>query len=84
MTRTTLQQVRQGVSAEDWVGLNAMSMRSAAAHAVWKDEKSVVNAAVKFMFTHQNEEALGGAKFFAKVAHRIIHQVSPQEKPSTR
>ena len=81
MTRTTLQQVRQGVSADRLGGFsNAMSMRSAAAHAVWKDEKSVVNAAVKFMFTHRNEEALGGAKFFAKVAHRIIHQgLSPRE-----
>ena len=81
MTRTTLQQVRQGVSADRLGGFsNAMSMRSAAAHAVWTDEESIVNAAMKFMFTHRNEEALGGAKFFAKVAHRIIHQdLSPRE-----
>eukprot|EP00944_MAST-04C_sp_MAST-4C-sp1_P011981 g11981.t1 len=81
MTRTTLQQVRQGASVDRLGGFsNAMSMRSAAAHAVWKDEDSIVNAAMKFMFTHRNEEALGGAKFFAKVAHRIIHQnLSPRE-----
>ena len=37
-------------------------------------EEQIVDAALRFMFTHKNEEALGGAKFFAKVAHRILHK----------
>ena len=75
MTRTTLQQVRQGMPHNNLGGFsNAMSMRSAAAHAVYTEEEQIVDAALRFMFTHKNEEALGGAKFFAKVAHRILHK----------
>eukprot|EP00943_MAST-04B_sp_MAST-4B-sp1_P006562 g6562.t1 len=81
MTRTTLQQVNQGFRYTNLGGMsNAMSMRSAAAHAVWEKEEDIVKAALKFMFTHRNEEALGGATFFAKVAHRIIQKnMNPRE-----
>lgn len=80
-TRLTLQQVHQGVPYSRLGGnSNAMSMRTAAAHAVWKEEGDIVHAAKTFMFTHKNEEALGGAIFFAKVAHRIIHKgLNPRE-----
>lgn len=74
MTRTTLQQVRSGVPLSELGGFsNAMSMRSAAAHAVYSDENDLAAAAKSFMFTHKNFQALGGAEFFARVAHRIIH-----------
>jgi len=81
MTRTTLDQVSKSVPYSQLGGWsNAMSMRSAAAHAVWKDEDSIVQAAKAFMFTHRNEEALGGSEFFARVAHRIIHNgLNPRE-----
>ena len=81
MTRTTMQQIQEGVPYDALGGnSNAMSMRSAAAHAVWRDEASIEQAVRSFMFTHRNKEALGGALFFAKVAHRIIQKgLNPRE-----
>lgn len=75
MTKQSLQQYRQGARKISQLGgmSNAMSMRSAATHAVWSDEKSIIKATRKFMFTHRNPDALRGAKFFARVTHRIIH-----------
>merc|ERR1719498_918869 len=43
-------------------------------HAVFSDEEAVAKAARTVMFTHRNSEALGGGEFFARVAHKIIHQ----------
>jgi len=74
-TRQTLQQVQQGVPLSDIGGYsNAMAMRSAAVHGVYKDEEDVAAAARKLMFTHREQTALGGGEFFARVAHRIIHK----------
>lgn len=73
-TKQTLQQVAQGVPYAQLGGMsNAMHLRHAAAHAVFDDEEAVAQAARTVMFTHRNEHALGGAEFFARVTHRIIH-----------
>merc|ERR1711924_85756 len=37
-------------------------------------ETDVVDAARKVMFTHRNDQALGGGEFFARVTHKIIHE----------
>merc|ERR1712232_1408238 len=59
---------------------NAMSVRHAAAHAVFDKEADVVQAARTVMFTHRNSEALGGGEFFARVTHKIIHDgMMPRE-----
>merc|ERR1712232_288450 len=74
-TKQTLQQVSQGVSQSQLGGMsNAMAVRHAAAHAVFRTEKDVVDAARKVMFTHRNDQALGGGEFFARVTHKIIHE----------
>merc|ERR1711879_874955 len=74
-TKQTLQQVSQGVPHSQLGGMsNAMAVRHAAAHAVFRTEKDVVDAARKVMFTHRNDQALGGGEFFARVTHKIIHE----------
>merc|ERR1712232_818555 len=80
-TKQTLQQVSQGVSQSQLGGMsNAMAVRHAAAHAVFRTEKDVVDAARKVMFTHRNDQALGGGEFFARVTHKIIHEsLTPKE-----
>jgi len=80
-TKQTLQQVAQGVPHDRLGGMsNAMSVRHAAAHAVYDKEADVVKAARTVMFTHRNSEALGGGEFFARVAHKIIHDgMKPRE-----
>eukprot|EP00929_Paragymnodinium_shiwhaense_P017390 TRINITY_DN12659_c0_g1_i1.p1 TRINITY_DN12659_c0_g1~~TRINITY_DN12659_c0_g1_i1.p1 ORF type:complete len:359 (-),score=109.63 TRINITY_DN12659_c0_g1_i1:269-1345(-) len=73
-TKQALQQVQQGVPFDRLGGMsNAMSMRHAAAHAVFDKEDDIVKAARTVMFTHRNSEALGGGEFFARVTHKIIH-----------
>merc|ERR1719199_207384 len=55
-------------------------MRHAAAHAVFDNEEDVAVAARTVMFTHKNDEALGGGEFFARVVHKIIHEnMQPRE-----
>lgn len=80
-TKQTLQQVQQGVQHGQLGGMsNAMSVRHAAAHAVFDKEADVVQAARTVMFTHRNSEALGGGEFFARVTHKIIHDgMKPRE-----
>lgn len=59
---------------------NAMSLRSAAALGVFSDEKALIKASKDTMFTHANEQALGGGEFFMRVAWRIIHKgMKPRE-----
>lgn len=74
-TKQTLQQVSQKVPNDRLGGMsNAMSLRHAAAYAVFDTEAEVVKAARTMMFTHRNSEALGGGEFFGRVAFRIIHK----------
>ncbi|CAE7239428.1 unnamed protein product, partial [Symbiodinium pilosum] len=74
-TKQTLQQVSQKVPYERLGGMsNAMSLRHAAAYAVFDNEAEIVKAARTMMFTHRNTEALGGGEFFGRVAFRIIHK----------
>eukprot|EP00438_Fugacium_kawagutii_P017054 Skav216347 [mRNA] locus=scaffold2385:79614:85467:- [translate_table: standard] len=68
-TKQTLAQAARG----DQHFAQAMSLRHAAAYAVFDQEKDIVQAARMMMFTHRNPEALGGGEFFARVAFRIIH-----------
>lgn len=73
-TKQTLAQVSQNVPFDKLGGnSNAMSLRHAAAYAVFDKEEDVVKAARTMMFTHRNPEALGGGEFFGRVAFRIIH-----------
>lgn len=73
-TKQALQQIAQGMPYERvGGGSNAMHIRHAAAHAVFKTEAEVVDAAKTVMFTHKQEHALGGGEFFARVTHKIIH-----------
>merc|ERR1711988_435683 len=59
---------------------NAMALRAAAAYAYYPDESSIVDATRKAMFTHRNDQALGGGDFFAKVTYRVIHKgMTPKE-----
>ncbi|CAE7571584.1 unnamed protein product [Symbiodinium natans] len=74
-TKQTLQQVSQKVPYDRLGGMsNAMSLRHAAAYAVFDTEADIVKAARTLMFTHRNSEALGGGEFFGRVAFRIIHK----------
>lgn len=74
-TKQTLAQVSQNVPFDKLGGnSNAMSLRHAAAYAVFDKEEDVVKAARTMMFTHRNPEALGGGEFFGRVAFRIIHR----------
>jgi ADP-ribosylglycohydrolase len=80
-TKQTLQQVAQRTPHDKLGGMsNAMSVRHAAAHAVFKTEEEVVKAARTVMFTHRNDQALGGGEFFARVTHKIIHESMPARK----
>eukprot|EP00933_Yihiella_yeosuensis_P000047 TRINITY_DN10007_c0_g1_i1.p1 TRINITY_DN10007_c0_g1~~TRINITY_DN10007_c0_g1_i1.p1 ORF type:complete len:383 (+),score=88.59 TRINITY_DN10007_c0_g1_i1:183-1331(+) len=80
-TKQTLEQVQMGSAYNQLGGYsNAMSLRHAAAHAVFDKEDDISKAARTTMFTHRNEEALGGGEFFGRVAHRIIHNnLKPRE-----
>lgn len=80
-TKQTLQQVAQGTPYNSLGGgSNAMSVRSAAFHAVYDKEEDVVKAARAAMFTHRHDEALGGGEFFARVTHKIIQDgLKPSE-----
>lgn len=74
-TKQTLQQVSSNVPYDKLGGnSNAMSLRHAAAYAVFDKEEDIVKAARTMMFTHRNPEALGGGEFFGRVAFRIIHK----------
>eukprot|EP00931_Biecheleriopsis_adriatica_P018142 TRINITY_DN12786_c0_g1_i1.p1 TRINITY_DN12786_c0_g1~~TRINITY_DN12786_c0_g1_i1.p1 ORF type:complete len:399 (+),score=111.30 TRINITY_DN12786_c0_g1_i1:62-1198(+) len=74
-TKQTLQQVAQGAPYSQLGGMsNAMSLRHAAAYAVFDKEEDIIHAARTMMFTHRNSEALGGGEFFGRVAFRIIHK----------
>jgi ADP-ribosylglycohydrolase len=74
-TKQALQKVKSGASLSSLGGpSNAMSLRSAAALAAFEKEKDVVAAGKTMMFTHANDQAVGGAEFFMRVAWKIIHQ----------
>ena len=80
MTKETYAQVRQGVPVERLGGIsNAMAIRHVAAHGYYENEEELANVARACMFTHKNSEALGGGEFFARVTHRVIYGLSPQE-----
>lgn len=82
MSKTTGQQLQQGTPLDRLGGMsNAMALRHAAAFAVYNKEDDIVHAARTTMFTHRNEEALGGGEFFARVAFRLIHNkgLKPRE-----
>jgi ADP-ribosylglycohydrolase len=75
MTKQSLQQLSQGVPHDQLGGMsNAMSLRHAAVHAVFKSEDEIAQAARTVMFTHKNSEALGGGEFFAVTVHKIIYE----------
>jgi len=80
-TKQALQKVKSGASLSTLGGpSNAMSLRSAAALAAFEKEADVVAASKAMMFTHANEQALGGAEFFMRVAWKIIHKdLAPRE-----
>lgn len=78
MTKETYAQVKQGVPTERLGGYsNAMALRHAAAHAYYETEEELVEVARKSMFTHLNDEALGGGEFFARVTCRVIKGEAP-------
>lgn len=84
MTKETYGQVRQGVPVERLGGIsNAMAIRHVAAHGYYEYEEELANVARACMFTHKNSEALGGGEFFARVTHRVINGLSPQEAIET-
>jgi ADP-ribosylglycohydrolase len=84
MTKETYAQVRQGVPVERLGGIsNAMAIRHVAAHGYYENEEELANVARACMFTHKNSEALGGGEFFARVTHRVINGLSPQEAIET-
>lgn len=84
MTKETYGQVRQGVPIERLGGIsNAMAIRHVAAHGYYENEEELANVARACMFTHKNSEALGGGEFFARVTHRVINGLSPQEAIET-
>ncbi|CAE8625469.1 unnamed protein product [Polarella glacialis] len=74
-TKQTLQQVQAGQPFSSLGGgSDAMSLRHAAAYAVFKSEDDIVHAARTSMFTHRNAHSLGGGEFFGRVAFRVIHK----------
>lgn len=80
MTRQTYAQVKQGVPVPKLGGMsNAMAIRHVAAHAYYETEDELVDVARKVMFTHRNEDALGGGEFFARMTHRVIQGQSPDK-----
>jgi ADP-ribosylglycohydrolase len=81
MTKTTLQQVQQGVPHSQLGGYsNAMAVRYAAAFGYYETEADVVHAARTAMFTHRETSALDGGEFFARVTFRVLHKgLTPRE-----
>lgn len=80
MTKETYGQVRQGVAVEHLGGIsNAMAIRHVAAHGYYETETELVDVARKAMFTHKNNEALGGGEFFARVTFRVMNGSSPAD-----
>lgn len=80
MTKETYAQVKRGLSVEQLGGIsNAMAIRHVAAHGYYDTEDELADVARKTMFTHRNAEALGGGEFFARVTHRVINGITPQE-----
>jgi ADP-ribosylglycohydrolase len=80
-TKQTFQQVSQGTPVAQLGGQsNAMALRFASVFAYYDTEEAAVDAAVKTMFTHREQTALGGGEFFAKITYRIIHKgLTPAE-----
>ncbi len=80
MTKETYAQVRFKYPVSKLGGIsNAMAIRHVAAHGYYDNEEALVDTARKAMFTHTNEEALGGGEFFARVTHRVISGATPFE-----
>lgn len=81
MTRTTLQQVAQGMPLSNLGGnSNAMAVRSAGMFGFFEAENEIVAAARTAMFTHRETSAHEGNEFFTRVTFRIIHQgLEPRE-----
>jgi len=81
MTKTTYQQVRQGVPVAQLGGMsNAMALRHAGALAYYAGEEDLARAARSAMFTHRERSALDGGEFFARVAFRVVHLgLTPRE-----
>lgn len=80
-TKQTKSQLDRGTPVSQVGGMsNAMALRAASAYAYYADEASIVDATRKAMFTHRNDQALGGGDFYAKVTYRVIHKgMTPKE-----
>ncbi|CAD7971496.1 unnamed protein product [Amoebophrya sp. A120] len=72
-SRTTLEQVKRGQRFPDIGGnSNAMAVRSAGIFGAYDDEDIAAQASRVLSFTHRSHEALVGAEFFTRVAHKVI------------
>lgn len=85
MTKTAYTQIQEGVPVDQLGGnSNAMAIRYASAFAYYNTEEELVDAARKTMFTHRERTAHLGNDFFARVAHRIIHDNQRQQLTPTQ
>jgi len=80
-TKQTYQQIQDGTATNKLGGnSNAMALRYAAMYAYVGggngDEDTLVDYALKTMFTHREKTALLGNEFFARVVYRLVHQES--------
>mmetsp|Transcript_2141 Transcript_2141/g.2336 ORF Transcript_2141/g.2336 Transcript_2141/m.2336 type:complete len:459 (-) Transcript_2141:93-1469(-) len=84
-TKQTYQQIQEGTATNKLGGnSNAMALRYAAMYAYvgggdgndngGNDEDTLVEYALKTMFTHREKTALLGNEFFARVVYRLVHQ----------
>merc|ERR1719491_681723 len=74
-TKQTYQQIQDGVSTSKLGGnSNAMALRYAAMFGYVGDEDTLVDYALKTMFTHREKTALLGNEFFARVVYRLVHR----------
>merc|ERR1740130_1421230 len=65
-TKQTYQQIQEGVSMDKLGGnSNAMALRYAAMFGYVENEDTLVDYALKTMFTHREKTALLGNEFFA-------------------
>lgn len=84
MTKETFGQIQAGKQVHELGGIsNAMAIRHVAAHAYYDDEETLAKVARQAMFTHTSEEALSGGEFFARVTHRVINGMHPNDAMET-
>ena len=84
-TKQTYQQIQEGVSTSKLGGnSNAMALRYAAMFGyVGDNEDTLVDYALKTMFTHREKTALLGNEFFARVVYRLVHRSSSGDNNSS-